>query len=271
MRDVRALADRDVVKGIDLLSLPPGRDRPALRALSRAARAIVQRLYSARRESEFAVSVATHLGIRLSEYDARIRTFIPFYEEMLDVAAAAVPSRARCIVDLGIGTGALAARCLARAPRAAVVGIDTDADILAAAARRLGSRATFVVDSFLRAPLPSCDAVVASFALHHVRTRSAKRRLYRRVRTALRPGGVVVVVDCQPSRHRQVAARQRDAWTAHLQRAYSARRARGFLRAWADEDVYVPLQAEMDLMAGSGLDPEVVWRRDAFAVLVSRT
>jgi len=216
------------------------------------------------------VSVATHLGIRLSEYDARIRTFIPFYEEMLDVAAGAVPSRARRIVDLGIGTGALAARCLARAPRAAVVGIDADADMLAAAARRLGSRAAFVVDSFLQAPLPSCDAVVASFALHHVRTRNAKRRLYRRIHSALRPGGVLVVVDCQPSRDSQVAARERDAWTAHLRRAYSARQARGFLRAWAAEDVYVPLEAEMDLMAGSGLDPKVVWRRDAFAVLAGR-
>ena len=217
------------------------------------------------------MGVATHLGIRLSEYDARIRTFIPFYEEMLDVAADAVPARARRIVDLGIGTGALAARCLARAPRAVVVGIDADADILAAAARRIGSRASFVVDSFLRAPLPSCDAVVASFALHHVRTRNAKRRLYRRIRSALRPGGVLVVVDCQPSRDSRVAGRQRDAWTAHLQRAYSARQARGFLRAWAAEDVYVPLEAEMDLMAGSGLDLAVVWRRDAFAVLVSRT
>src|SRR5207302_1411304 len=137
----------------------------------------------------------------------------------LDVAAGAVPPRARRIVDLGIGTGALAARCLARAPRAAVVGIDADADMLAAAARRLGSRAAFVVDSFLQAPLPSCDAVVASFALHHVRTRNAKRRLYRRIHSALRPGGVLVVVDCQPSRDSQVAARERDAWTAPMRRA----------------------------------------------------
>ena len=216
------------------------------------------------------MSVAAHLGIRLTEYDARIRTFIPFYEEMLDVAAAAVPPGARRIVDLGIGTGALAARCLSRASRAFVVGIDTDADILRAAARRLGSRASFVVDNFLHAPLPSCDAVVASFALHHVRTRGAKQRLYRRIRTALKPGGVLAVVDCQPSRHRQVAAQQLDAWTTHLCRAYSTRQARNFLEAWAAEDVYVPLHVEMKLMAASGIDPEVVWRKDAFAVLVGR-
>src|SRR5471030_3235528 len=117
------------------------------------------------------MGVATHLGIKLTEYDSRIRTFIPHYEEMLDVAAAAISPRARAIVDLGIGTGALSARCLQTAPRARTTGIDVDPDILALAARRLGSRATLVTGSFLRAPLPPCNALVASYALHHVRTR----------------------------------------------------------------------------------------------------
>src|SRR5215831_1860740 len=36
-----------------------------------------------------AMSVASHLGIDLNDYDSRIRTFIPHYEEMLDVAGAA--------------------------------------------------------------------------------------------------------------------------------------------------------------------------------------
>jgi hypothetical protein len=60
------------------------------------------------------MSVASHLGIELSEYDSRIRTFIPHYEEMLDVGAAAIPPAARTIVDLGVGTGALSSRCLTR-------------------------------------------------------------------------------------------------------------------------------------------------------------
>src|SRR6476619_6147181 len=157
-------------------------------------------------------SVSSHLGIQLSEYDARIRTFIPDYEEMLDAAAALVPPAARAIVDLGTGTGALAARCLQRAPRSRVIGIDADADILTAAARRLGARGTFIADSFLRARIPPCDVAVASFALHHVRTREAKRRLYRRVGRALRPGGRLITVDCQISRRRDVARLQRLAW-----------------------------------------------------------
>jgi hypothetical protein len=72
------------------------------------------------------MSVAAHLGIDLKEYDSRIRTFIPHYEEMLDVAAAAIPPRARTITDLGTGTGALSARCLKTAARARAIGIDLD-------------------------------------------------------------------------------------------------------------------------------------------------
>jgi ubiquinone/menaquinone biosynthesis C-methylase UbiE len=216
------------------------------------------------------MSVATHLGINLAEYDTRIRTFIPDYEEMLDVAAAAMPASARTIVDLGTGTGALAERCLRRAARARVIGIDADPDILKVAARRLGSRATLVAGTFLRAEVPDCDAIVASFALHHVRSRSAKAKLYVRLRRSLRRGGRLVTVDCQPAMHRALARTQGEAWLAHLRRHYSRSRAEGLLAAWAGEDTYVPLEAEIELMNRGGFRVEVLWRKGAFAVLGAR-
>jgi SAM-dependent methyltransferase len=213
------------------------------------------------------MSVASHLGINLTEYDSRIRTFIPNYEEMLDVAAAAVPARAATIVDLGIGTGALSSRCLATARKARAVGIDVDPAMLALAKRRLEGRATLVAGSFLRATLPKCDALVASFALHHVRTRGAKRSLYRRIRSALRPGGLFISVDCQPASDASVRRAQFDAWLSHLRTAYPAPRARAILASWAHEDVYVPLDAELALMHAAGFRVELLWRRGAFAVI----
>ena len=212
------------------------------------------------------MGVASHLGIKLSEYDSRIRTFIPHYEEMLDVAAAAIPSRTGTIVDLGVGTGALSSRCLAAAPRARTVGIDIDPGILALAGRRLGERATFTTGSFLRTPLPTCDALVASFALHHVRTRAAKAALYSRIRAALRPGGVLLSVDCNPAADPAVRRAQLDEWLAHLRRAYPAARARAIFAAWSHEDVYVPLDAEIALLRSAGFRVELLWRRGAFAV-----
>lgn len=217
------------------------------------------------------MSVARHLGIKLADYDSRIRTFIPRYEEMLDVAASAIPARSRAIVDLGIGTGALSARCLKTARQARTVGIDVDPAILALAQRRLGqppgSRATFVAASFLRARLPACDAVVASFSLHHVRTRPSKAALFRRIRAALRPRGLFISVDCHPAADPAVRRAQFDEWRTHLRRAYSPARARALLEAWSHEDVYVPLDAEVALIRAAGFRVELLWRRGAFAVI----
>lgn len=213
------------------------------------------------------MSVATHLGIDLAEYDARIRTFIPHYEEMLNVAAAAINPRSRIIVELGIGTGALAARCLQSAPQARIVGIDADAEILKAAAQRLPAGSTFLCSSFTRATIPECDAVVASFALHHVRTRRSKAKLYSLIAQALRPGGQLVTVDCQPAGNATLSRRQFEAWKMHLMRAYSEAEAAAYLEAWSHEDVYVPLDAEMELMTRAGLTVGVLWRKDAFAVV----
>ena len=75
------------------------------------------------------MSVASHLHIRLEEYDSRIRTFIPGYEDMIAAAAqalAALDVPAPHVVDLGTGTGALAAACLRVRPEARMTAIDAD-------------------------------------------------------------------------------------------------------------------------------------------------
>ena len=216
------------------------------------------------------MGVASHLGIKLSEYDARIRTFIPDYEEMLDVAAGAIPSGTRTIVDLGVGTGALALRCWSKAKQAGIVGIDVDQDMIALAKKRLGRKATFVCGSFLGTQIPRCDAVVASFALHHVRTHQAKSRLYDQIYAALVRDGFLVTVDCHPALDPDLARKQSHAWTAHLRRSYNKSEAQKLRAAWSREDVYTPLESELDLIRQSGFAAEVLWRKGSFAVLMGK-
>ena len=215
------------------------------------------------------MSVSSHLGIVIDDYDRRIRTFIPRYEEMLDAAAAAINPRARLIVDIGVGTGALAARCLARAPRARILGIDLDPEMLDLARRRLPENATLTRGNFLRAELPHADTIIASFALHHVRTRPAKARFYERARKSLRPGGLLVTADSHPAADGAAAAKQREAWLAHLRQSYGAD-ALSILDSWADEDVYQPLEVEIELLERAGFRVDVPWRRDGFAVIRAR-
>ncbi len=219
------------------------------------------------------MGVASHLGIRLTEYDARIRTFIPGYEPMLDEAAAAVADaagHARLIVDLGIGSGALAARCLRRVRRARVVGIDSDAEIVALARRRLGAELDVKIGDFAVTPLPRCDAIVASFALHHVAVWRAKLALYRRCFAALRGRGALVTADCCLASNARTQARDRHAWRAHLMRTYPRKEAEAYLRGWAREDTYFTLNEELEMLRSAGFRADVVWRHRSFAVIVGR-
>ena len=219
------------------------------------------------------MSVATHLNIDFSEYDARIRTFVPWYEEMIATAAdvlRVMDNPAPTVVDLGIGTGALALQCLQAVPAARLIGIDADQTALEAARVRLARHngVEFCFGNFLEAALPSCDAIVASIALHHVPTPEAKQEFSGRCRAALRPGGILVVADFMPAREARLAAQHREAWLAHLQRTYSRAEAEGYLQAWSGEDRYFPLEDELHWLSGAGLSADVVWRTDGFAVIV---
>ena len=221
------------------------------------------------------MSVASHLALSPAKYDARIRSLIPLYDELIAEVARALDHAARplrTVVDLGIGTGALARACLDRAPDARIWGIDADADMMAIARTRLGRlsrRVTMTTGSFLDAVLPSCDAMVASYSLHHIRTRKAKQAFYRRCYAALRPGGVLITGDCAPASSPRGFACDLDVWFTHLARTFGTRaRGRRVYESWADEDVYMPLAEETRLLERAGFDVDVPWRRSPFAVIV---
>jgi tRNA (cmo5U34)-methyltransferase len=219
------------------------------------------------------MGAAAHLGIDLREYDARIRTFIPGYARMLDIAATAlaatVPARSPVIVDLGVGTGALAACCMGAKPSARVIGIDEDEGMLAAARDRLGRRITTCHGSFETIDLPPCDAVVASLALHHVPTAARRRRLFRRIHRALRRRGALIIADCYLAADARIQAADRAHWIAHLRESYTARAANGYLRAWAREDSYACLRDEIRLLERLGFSVDVAGRRASFAVIAA--
>ena len=221
------------------------------------------------------MSVASHLAFSPAKYDARIRSLIPLYDELIAEVARALGYAGRpvkTVVDLGIGTGALARACLEAAPRARVWGIDADQEMMAIARSRLGRlsrRVTMKTGSFLDEALPPCDAMVASYALHHIRTTRAKLAFYRRSYRALRPGGVLINGDCAPASTPRGFARDLDTWFAHLGKTFGGRAGgRRVYESWADEDTYVPLAEEVRLLQRAGFTVDVPWRRSPFAVIV---
>jgi tRNA (cmo5U34)-methyltransferase len=218
-------------------------------------------------------SVKRHLRVDADEYDLEIRRFIPHYEEMIatgvEVLAALVPADGH-IVDLGGGTGALSSAVLAGLPSSRVTVLDVDADMLAEARRRLagfGDRVSFERASFLD-PLPAADAFVASLALHHVHDLGTKTALYRAILDALSPGGVLLNLDAAVSDGTRLNGLVFDRMAVRMgDHGISDAEARGHFAAWADEDRYFPLDAELAALREAGFDEvECLWRRGLCAV-----
>ena len=217
------------------------------------------------------MGATAHLGIKFGEYDKTIAALIPHYRELLDAAADAVDVAARtapAVVDLGTGSGALAAAILKVRPKARLIGIDADDEMLEAARRRLKGRIDTVHDDFELARIPRCDVVSASFALHHIPTGARKAAVYKRCFAALRDGGMFVSAYCFLAVDGKMRRHHRQAWLEHLQQKYTRKKAEHFLRTWAKEDVYFSLDRELELLKEAGFSTEVSWRKDSFAVVV---
>jgi tRNA (cmo5U34)-methyltransferase len=218
-------------------------------------------------------SVKRHLDVSADDYDVQIRRFIPHYDEMIATGVELLSTLAPAsghVLDLGGGTGALSSAVLDGLPRIHLTVLDVDPEMLAEARRRLaryGDRVTFREASFLD-PLPSADAIVASLALHHVHDLQSKTALYRTIREALSPGGVLLNLDAAVTDgvrlNRLVFDRMAAAMGEH---GISDAEARGHFAAWAQEDRYFPLEAELNALRDAGFDEvECFWRRSLSAI-----
>ena len=217
-------------------------------------------------------SVRRHLRVEVDAYDEIIRRFIPGYEAMLDAAARAVAAaRPGLVLDLGAGTGALSEAMLGHEDIGVVELVDVDPEMLDQARARLerfGTRARFREQSFMD-PLPTCDAVAASLALHHIPEVADKRALYRRVHACLRPGGVFVNADAVMPSDPDGREAGYAFWAAHMvSRGIPSERAFQHFAEWAEEDTYQPIELELAAMAAAGFTVGIAWHEGPMAVLV---
>jgi tRNA (cmo5U34)-methyltransferase len=214
------------------------------------------------------------LRVDAESYDVEIRRFIPHYDEMLETGVEVLETLAPLdadVLDLGGGTGALASAVLERLPAVRVTVVDVDPEMLEEARRRLvgfADRVSFHRGSFLGA-LPTADAVVASLALHHVHDLHTKTELYRAIHDTLSPRGVFLNLDAAVSDGPRLNGLVFDRMAVRMaDRGITDAEARGHFAAWAQEDRYFPLDAELSALRKAGFDEvECFWRRGLCAVV----
>jgi len=218
--------------------------------------------------------VAGHLGVAAEDYDRAITALIPSYDRMLATIVRWLTGHLPAgglVVDLGAGTGALSAAILDAFPDVRVQLVDVDPSMLEVAAARCAAhsgraelRRGLFADS-----IPPCHAVVASLALHHLRSDDDRQDLYRRVFGSLEPGGIVAVGDLFVYEEGLERDGMFQAWYEHMSRHGIDRvEADGHFGQWAQEDRYVSLRDELELMASVGFRrPECFWRDGGIAVV----
>jgi tRNA (cmo5U34)-methyltransferase len=207
-------------------------------------------------------------------YDAVRRRLVPPFDAFYGTAVAALeltaapPAR---VLDLGAGTGLLAARVLAAHHAAEVVLLDGAPAMLEQARAALGDRARYVTGD-LNGPLPDgpWDAVVSALAIHHLADEE-KAALFARVHEALVPGGIFVnaeqVAGPTPwlngvyARHHEQAARALGAtdeeWAGALERMR--------------HDRCASVEQQIGWLREAGFaDADCLFQDHRFAVLVAR-
>jgi len=128
-------------------------------------------------------------------YDSEVVVTMPGYSElhqMLVWGIPFMPTRAFRVLELGVGTGTLTALLLETFPHATVRGVDISPKMIALCRRKLRPWRDRVelhqgdIDDF--DPRERFEVVVSALAIHHL-SHAKKRRLFRKISSALTPGG----------------------------------------------------------------------------------
>ena len=118
---------------------------------------------------------------------------IPHRKEGESALLEFLPERVRRFLDLGAGAGRLLSLVKSVRPGAECVALDFSSAMLQALRDTFGSQPGIsIVEHDLSVPLPRLgrfDAIVSSFAIHHV-THDRKQKLYTEVFSLLNPGAV---------------------------------------------------------------------------------
>jgi tRNA (cmo5U34)-methyltransferase len=149
-----------------------------------------------------------------SEYLARADQ-LPFRADGERVLVADVgPALPGRVLDLGCGDGRLASILLDAFPESTAVAVDMSPPMLAAARLRFGGdQRVTVLAHDLEESLPFTepfDAIVTSFAVHHVRTDERKQALARECAALLAPGGVFANLEIVASPTQELHDRWRE-------------------------------------------------------------
>ena len=217
--------------------------------------------------------VKDHFEDEAQEFDRIILTLIPHYAAMIHALVDAIPRRTGPlrVIDLGCGTGTVAAKILENFPGAQVTCIDLAGNMISLAQSRLArySQMKYVVADFRDFDfVDKYDVVASSLALHHLVSSEDKQDFYRRIYESLDSGGVFYNADVVLASNESMQAVYMNAWRRYMSGSISGDEIESkWIQKFREEDHPAKLIDQLTWMTEIGfVDVDVIWKYYNFAV-----
>jgi tRNA (cmo5U34)-methyltransferase len=209
-------------------------------------------------------------------YSQRQPAWLPEFEYAFSLVSAVVREvvpAGGTILDLGAGTGNLTRMVLEKSERISAVLLDFSPNMLSEVDNVLASfpgRYRTMTADFASAALgrEAYQAVISSFAIHHLRTDSDYLALYRKIHAALTVPGIFVCVDVVSGSHELFTGQNEEEWRRFLAgKGFPPSEIDRILSNYHIEDSPRSVGLHLSLLQKAGFSTaDVLWKRANFAV-----
>lgn len=228
--------------------------------------------------TDMSVTAARVFDLAAEGYDAMRRCLVPCFDDFYGTAVRQItdhiPAHGK-VLDLGAGTGMLSAILLKSRPDAEITLLDASSNMLAKAEEKLKGKIKGVIESdMVKADLMAngpWDAVISSLAIHHLEDED-KVDLFRRIRAALKPGGIFVNAEQVSGSSEALTEQYRKNWIADCLAAGAPQaEVDAALARQAEADCCATTEHQVDWMRLVGFrDPDCVYKNGRFTVFAAR-
>jgi tRNA (cmo5U34)-methyltransferase len=211
-----------------------------------------------------------------TEYDAQRGYVIPELRQFYGAAVWAAESieKTPAILDIGAGTGLLSAFMLQKFPDASMTLLDIAENMLDIARQRFSGRENirYVISDYSRSDLfGPYDIICSALSIHHLAPED-KRRLFQRIYSALKPGGMFVNADQADGETPYFRGRYLEYWNDFLKEGpLSDAQHAEILKRRDTLDLNEKLSVQLRWLQESGFsDVDVVYKNRTFIVTVAQ-